>query len=62
VITFPAVLEHVAAGDISAMARHSFARLVHGGKVTATVPSPRADHVLTLLQRLTLIDGMSLWG
>ena len=60
VITMLAVIEHLPASahaDVGATA----ARLLGpGGRVIATVPAPQVDHLVELLQRLRLADGMSL--
>lgn len=57
-ITMLAVLEHVP--DPAALARTCFDLLKPGGRVVITVPDPKVDHVLEVLRRLRLIDGMSL--
>lgn len=57
-ITMLAVLEHVP--DAGAVARECARLLTPGGRVVITVPKPQVDHILALLTRLRLIDGMSL--
>lgn len=56
-VTMLAVLEHMP--DPSAVARECSRVLKPGGRLVLTVPSPRVDAILWLLQRLRLADGMS---
>jgi 2-polyprenyl-3-methyl-5-hydroxy-6-metoxy-1,4-benzoquinol methylase len=60
VITMLAVIEHVPRTDQKALAAACFDALVGGGSVVVTTPSPKVDHVLHGLERLRLIDGMSM--
>lgn len=60
VICLLAVLEHIPEQEQRALAAECARRLNPGGRVVATVPAPAVDHVLAILRRLRLIDGMSL--
>jgi len=53
-----AVLEHV--GDPRAVAEACHRALAPGGRVVLTVPHPFVDHIVDLLVRLRLADGMDL--
>jgi SAM-dependent methyltransferase len=53
-----ATLEHIREKD--PLGRECFRLLRPGGRVIITVPSPRVDHIVHLLCRLGLADGMSL--
>jgi cyclopropane fatty-acyl-phospholipid synthase-like methyltransferase len=55
-----AVLEHVPADELVEFFRSAADLLAPGGSLIATVPSPATDHVLHVLERLRLIDGMDL--
>ena len=55
-----AVLEHVPASELYDLFRSASELLVPDGSLIATVPSPATDHVLFVLERLRLIDGMDL--
>ena len=59
-ITMLAVLEHVPPGQKSAWAEACHARLVEGGVIVLTVPSPHVDAILTMLRFFRLVDGMAL--
>ena len=59
VITMLAVLEHVPAGSLERWARACAELLVPGGLVIVTVPGPAVDHILDVLIRLRMLDGMS---
>jgi len=58
VITMLAVLEHVDDASLPAWGAACYDHLEPGGRVIATVPSPQVDHVLSMLARLRLIDGI----
>jgi len=60
VITMLAVLEHIPDESQIPLAEACHRFLAIGGLVIVTVPSPFVDHILALLTRLRLIDGMSL--
>ncbi len=57
-VTLLAVLEHVPSDQIEQWARTCWDLLVPGGRVVATVPSPRVDTILDVAIRLRLMDGM----
>ncbi len=57
-ITMLAVLEHIP--DTPAVARECHRLLAPGGTVVITVPISQVDHILKVLSRLRLIEGMSL--
>jgi len=59
-ITMLAVLEHVSPNEQANLVTACADLLRDGGRVILTVPSPAVDHILSLLQTLRLIDGMSL--
>ncbi len=59
VITFLAVLEHVALSELPSWREACERLLAPGGFVVATVPSPLVDNVLEVLTRFRLIAGMS---
>ncbi len=59
-ITMLAVLEHVPAGQKPIWVEACHARLVKGGVVVLTVPSPRVDSILAVLRFFRLVDGMAL--
>lgn len=55
-----AILEHIPESAYQPMARRCFEVLKPGGRLVLTVPEPMVDDILHLLQRLHLIDGLSL--
>lgn len=57
-IVMLATLEHIR--DKAPLARECFRLLRRGGRVIITVPSPRVDALVGVLNRLRLADGMSL--
>ena len=59
-ITMLAVLEHLSPPEQTALAEGCREVLKPGGRMIITVPSPRVDDVLHVLERLKLVDGMSL--
>jgi len=59
-VTLLAVLEHFPAAACAELAEGCRRFLKPGGKVIITVPSPRVDRILALLQKLRLVHGMSL--
>lgn len=59
-ITMLAVLEHIPREEQSALNKNLFERLESKGRVIITVPSPFVDHILWVLSKLKLVDGMSL--
>ncbi len=59
VITMLAVLEHIPRAVQERLADACDALLKPGGRVVITVPSPRVDDILHVLDRLALVDGMS---
>jgi SAM-dependent methyltransferase len=58
-IVMLAVLEHIPTEAQPALATACARILRPGGRVIATVPSPRVDEILAVLGRLRLIRGMS---
>jgi SAM-dependent methyltransferase len=58
-ITMLAVLEHVPPAQLGRWAQVCARLLVPGGVVVATVPAPAVDHILAVLMRLRIADGMS---
>ncbi len=58
VVVLLATLEHIP--DKAPLARECFRLLRPGGRVLITVPSLQVDHLIELLRRLRLVDGMSL--
>jgi hypothetical protein len=60
VITALAVLEHIPDGALPAFRDACIERLVPGGRFIATVPSPKVDQILHVLERLKLIHGMAM--
>lgn len=60
VITMLAVLEHVPPDRQEKLAADCASHLKPGGKLIITVPGAAVDHILAILARLGLIDGMSL--
>ena len=59
-VTLLAVLEHVPTGRQPALAAACAALVRPGGVAVVTVPAPAVDHILAVLRRLHLVDGMSL--
>jgi 2-polyprenyl-3-methyl-5-hydroxy-6-metoxy-1,4-benzoquinol methylase len=57
-ITMLAVLEHIP--NTAAVAAECVRLLAPGGRLIITVPKPQVDHILAVLGKLRLIDGMSL--
>lgn len=60
VIVMLAVLEHVPPGQHQQLAENCAQFLRPGGKLIITIPSPKADRILRLLQSMRVIDGMAL--
>jgi 2-polyprenyl-3-methyl-5-hydroxy-6-metoxy-1,4-benzoquinol methylase len=60
VVTMLAVLEHFPASAHAPLAEGCRRFLKPAGRVIITVPSPRVDHILALLQKLRLVHGMAL--
>ena len=60
VIVMLALLEHVPAADQPQLVSECARRLKQGGHLVITVPSPFVDRILHVLERLRMIDGMSL--
>jgi ubiquinone/menaquinone biosynthesis C-methylase UbiE len=56
-VTMLAVLEHLP--NVPAVADECYRVLKPGGRLVLTVPSPRVDAILWVLERLRLVDGMS---
>ncbi len=59
-ITLLAVLEHIPTNAQSSLAKGCYDYLKKGGRLIITVPSPQVDHILDILLKLRLIEGMSL--
>jgi len=59
-ITMLAVLEHVPRDQQEDLAVACHTLLRDGGRVIVTVPGPAVDHILAVLRKLRIIDGMSL--
>ena len=59
-VTMLAVLEHFPETAYAGLAEGCRRFLKPGGKVIITVPSPRVDRILAVLQKLRLVHGMSL--
>lgn len=59
-VTMLAVLEHIPRDQQAGLAQACHDLLKPGGRVIITVPSGAVDHILDLLRKLRLIDGMSL--
>jgi 2-polyprenyl-3-methyl-5-hydroxy-6-metoxy-1,4-benzoquinol methylase len=59
-VTMLAVLEHFPEAAYAPLADGCFRFLKPGGRVIITVPSPRVDQILAVLQKLRLVHGMSL--
>jgi SAM-dependent methyltransferase len=60
VITMLAVLEHIPPDEQAKLPRVCHEMLEPGGRVVITVPSAKVDDILRVLERLRLIDGMSI--
>jgi 2-polyprenyl-3-methyl-5-hydroxy-6-metoxy-1,4-benzoquinol methylase len=59
-ITMLAVLEHIPSQQQESLARACASHLKPGGRLIITVPSQAVDHVLAVLTRLGLLDGMEI--
>ena len=59
-ITMLAVLEHIPNEEQLQLSEDFYKFLEPQGRVIITVPSPFVDHILWILSKLRLIDGMSL--
>lgn len=59
-ITMLAVLEHIPKEEQSKLSNYCYKYLESKGRIIITVPSPLVDHILWVLSKLRLIDGMSL--
>ncbi len=59
-ITMLAVLEHIPEEEQLQLSKDFYDYLESQGRVIITVPSPFVDHILWILSKLRLIDGMSL--
>jgi 2-polyprenyl-3-methyl-5-hydroxy-6-metoxy-1,4-benzoquinol methylase len=59
-VTMLAVLEHFPTSAHAPLAEGCRRFLKPGGQVIITVPSPRVDAILAVLQKLWLVHGMSL--
>ena len=59
-MTMLAVLEHFPETAYAGLVEGCRRFLKPGGKVIITVPSPRVDQILSILQKLRLVHGMSL--
>ena len=59
-VTLLAVLEHFPETAYAGLAEGCRRFLKPGGQVIITVPSPRVDQILAVLQKLRLVHGMSL--
>ena len=59
VITMLATLEHIPPNYLDGLATACAEHLQPGGHLIITVPSPAVDHILPVLKRLGLIDGMA---
>jgi len=59
-ITMLAVLEHMPTAEQLQLNANFYKYLESKGRVIITVPSPFVDHILWVLSKLRLIDGMSL--
>ena len=59
VITMLAVLEHVPLAALERWTQACAELLAPGGLVIVTVPAPAVDHILHVLMRLRVLDGMS---
>lgn len=60
IITMLAVLEHIPKEQQYQLKDNCYQYLNTKGRVIITVPSPFVDHILWVLSKLRLIDGMSL--
>jgi 2-polyprenyl-3-methyl-5-hydroxy-6-metoxy-1,4-benzoquinol methylase len=60
VISLLAVLEHVPREVLPTFAQQIAERLVAGGRLLITVPSPAVDPILDVLKMLRIVDGMAL--
>ena len=59
-ITMLAVVEHLPASSYAAVGGAAARLLSDGGRLIVTVPEPVVDRIVELLQRLRLLEGMSL--
>jgi 2-polyprenyl-3-methyl-5-hydroxy-6-metoxy-1,4-benzoquinol methylase len=57
-ITMAAVFEHIPTEEQTGVAKACWERLVDGGRVVLTVPSPLVDPILDVLAAVRIIDGM----
>lgn len=58
IITLVAVLEHLPEETLLKWAHESSSRLVEGGLVIITIPSPTVDRLLAAAVKLKVLDGM----
>ncbi|MEH6538119.1 MAG: methyltransferase domain-containing protein [Psychroserpens sp.] len=58
-IVMLAVLEHIPRVQQKKFSQEFFKHLNPNGRIIITVPSPFVDHILTVLTKLGLIEGMS---
>ena len=59
-ITMLAVLEHIPKKEQLQLSKDCYAHLEPSGRIIITVPSPIVDHILWVLTKFRLIEGMSL--
>ncbi len=60
VITMLAVLEHIPPDGQAKLPQACHEMLRPGGRIIITVPSPRVDDILNLLNKLRVVEGMSM--
>jgi SAM-dependent methyltransferase len=60
VITLLAVLEHIPPSSQPEFAQHCASYLKQHGLLIVTVPSPGVDQIVSCLERVHILDGMSL--
>ena len=58
-ISMLAVLEHIPEGKKFVFIKACYERLLTGGVIVLTVPSPKVDVLLTVLRFLRLVDGIA---